>query len=253
MNDEMLKCIKSIKKFLKRRCTFVMDRGFDADVFYHYFLKENEGKDDFIVRLTGRRTLLFKGKSRKVEEVAAQRKGKIRMNMYFREGDKEAYVSHTRVKLPKYKDELTLVLVYGLSEEKAMMLLTNKKVKDKRDVHQVVRRYIKRWRIEEGFRFKKTEYGFEKMLLRKLHSMNVLNTLLMIHLGHISVLADKVNKKLLVIKIVERSKSLRMDNSLWFYKIKSGIHEILKFSQKGIKEQMRIRSKGKYKQLQLSI
>ena len=37
------------------------------------FLEENEGKDDFIVRLTG----------------------KIRMNMYFREGDKEAYVSHT--------------------------------------------------------------------------------------------------------------------------------------------------------------
>lgn len=253
MNDEMLKCIRSIKKFLKRRCTFVMDRGFDADVFYHYFLKENEGKDDFIVRLTGKRMLLFKGKSKKIEEVAAQRKGKIRMNMYFREGDKEAYVSHTRVKLPKYKDELTLVLVYGLSEEKAMMLLTNKKVKDKRDVHQVVRQYIKRWRIEEGFRFKKTEYGFEKMLLRKLHSMNVLNTLLMIHLGHIAVLADKVNKKLLVIKIVERSKSLRMDNSLWFYKIKSGIHEILKFSQKGSKEQMRIRSKGKYKQLQLSI
>ena len=54
--------------------------------------------------------------------------------------------------------------------------------------------------------------------------------LLMIHLGHIALLADKVNKKLLVIKIVERSKSLRMDNSLWFYKIKSGIHEILKFS-----------------------
>ena len=72
MNDEMLKCIRSIKKFLKRRCTFVMDRGFDVDVFYHYFLKENEGKDDFIVRLTGKRMLLFKGKSRKVEEVAAQ-------------------------------------------------------------------------------------------------------------------------------------------------------------------------------------
>ena len=91
------------------------------------------------------------------------------MNMYFREGDKEAYVSHTRVKLPKYKDELTLVLVYGLSEENAMMLLTNKKVKDKRDVHQVVRAVHKKgWaRIEEGFRFKKTEYGFEKMLLKE--------------------------------------------------------------------------------------
>ena len=45
MNDEMLKCIKSIKKFLKRRCTFVMDRGFDADVFYHYFfISKMKGK-----------------------------------------------------------------------------------------------------------------------------------------------------------------------------------------------------------------
>ena len=83
--------------------------------------------------------------------------------------------------------------------------------------------------------------------------MNVLNTLLMIHLGHISVLADKVNKKLLVIKIVERSKTMHKENSIRFYKNKSGIHEILKFSQKGIKEHMRIRSRGKYKQLQLSI
>ena len=29
------------------------------------FLEENEGKDDFIVRLTGKRMLLFKGKSKK--------------------------------------------------------------------------------------------------------------------------------------------------------------------------------------------
>lgn len=45
--------------FLKRKCTFVMDRGFDADVFYHYFLKENEGKDDFIVRLAGQERECF--------------------------------------------------------------------------------------------------------------------------------------------------------------------------------------------------
>ena len=77
--------------------------------------------------------------------------------------------------------------------------------------------------------------------------------LLMIHLGHIALLADKVNKKTAGDQDSREKKSLRMDNSLWFYKIKSGIHEILKFSQKGIKEQMRIRSKGKYKQLQLSI
>ena len=77
--------------------------------------------------------MLFKGKSKKVEEIAKTRKGKIRMSMYFKEKEKEAYVSHTRAELPKYKGmPLTLVLVYGLSEEKPMMLLTNKKIKGKK-------------------------------------------------------------------------------------------------------------------------
>ena len=51
-----------------------MDRGFDADVFYHCFLKENEGKDDFIVRLTGKRMLLFKGKSKKLRKLQRNEK-----------------------------------------------------------------------------------------------------------------------------------------------------------------------------------
>lgn len=68
----------------------------------------------------------------------------------------EAYVSHTRVELPKYKGiPLTLILVYGLSEEKPMMLLTNKKVKEKEDVHKVVRLICKKsyfwlYQIKEG-------------------------------------------------------------------------------------------------------
>ena len=106
------------------------------------------------------------------------------MSMYFKEKEKEAYVSHTRAELPKYKKPLTLVLVYGLSEEKPMMLLTNKKIKGKKDMHNIVRQYMQRWRIEEGFRFKKQGYGFEKMLVRKIHNMNVINSLLMMHIGH---------------------------------------------------------------------
>ena len=42
INDETLKSIKSIKEYITDRCTFVMDRGYDADVFYNYFLKTNE-------------------------------------------------------------------------------------------------------------------------------------------------------------------------------------------------------------------
>lgn len=253
INDETLKSIKSIKEYITDRCTFVMDRGYDADVFYNYFLKTNENKDDFIIRLKGNRNMLFKGKSKKVEEIAKTRKGKIRMSMYFKEKEKEAYVSHTRAELPKYKKPLTLVLVYGLSEEKPMMLLTNKKIKGKKDVHNIVRQYMQRWRIEEGFRFKKQGYGFEKMLVRKIHNMNVINSLLMMHIGHLTLLTESINKKLLVIKIVERSRSLKSKNYFWLYQIKDGIGEILKFGHRGIEDYLQIRRHQPYKQLKLNV
>lgn len=163
-------------------------------------------------------------------------------------------VSHTRVELPKYKGiPLTLILVYGLSEEKPMMLLTNKKIKEKEDVHRVVRQYMQRWRIEEGFRFKKQGYGFEKMLVRKIHNMNVINSLLMMHIGHLTLLTESINKKLLVIKIVEISRSLKSKSYFWLYQIKEGISEILKFSQRGIEDYLHIRKQEPFKQLRLNI
>lgn len=137
MNEETLKSIEYIKSIIEKKCTFVCDRGYDANIYYEYFSKK----------------------------------------------DKEVYVSHTRVELPLYKGTiLNLVIVYGLSEQKPMMLLTNKEIKSKKDVYKIVRGYMSRWRIEENFRFKKQQYGFENMRVRTLKPMNVLNTILMMHI-----------------------------------------------------------------------
>ena len=176
------------------------------------------------------------------------------MNMYFKQKDKEIYVSHTRVALPKYADQsLTLVMVYGLSDETPLLLITNKRVTGKEDVHIIVRQYMQRWRIEEGFRFKKQEYGFEKMLIRKVHAMNVMNMLLMVHIGHISILAEEVDRKLLVIKMIERSRSLGNKVYLWLYRIQEGMREILQYAHQGIQEYLKIRKKKEYRQMQLRV
>ena len=82
MNGETLKSIEYIKSIIEKKCTFVCDRGYDANIYYEYFLKE-ECNDDFIIRLTEKRKLMFKGKSKKTSEIAVKRKGKIKMNMYF--------------------------------------------------------------------------------------------------------------------------------------------------------------------------
>src|SRR5699024_11666636 len=69
--------------------------------------------------------------------------------------DNEEYnlmLSYTKATLPYNKEEYTLVIVYGLSEESPMKLLTNLKIKDKKDVIRIARLYLSRWRIEEYFR-----------------------------------------------------------------------------------------------------
>jgi len=62
-----------------------------------------------------------------------------------------------------------------LSEEKSMIMLTNKSINNKKDVHRTV---------------------------RALKAMNTLNMLLMMQIGHIGMLVGKVKKKLLVIKMI---------------------------------------------------
>ena len=118
-------------------------------------------------------------------------------------------ISYTKAKLPYNKKEYTLVIVYGLSEEHPMKLLTNIEYAEKEDVIKIVRLYLSRWRIEEHFRGKKQEYDFENMRVRTLKSMNTLNMMLTIHLGYMVMLSDKIDRKLLVIKIIEASKSLK--------------------------------------------
>lgn len=256
MNDETLKSIQYVKKYITGRCTFVSDRGYDANVYFDYFLDEdkNNGQDDFITRLKGNRTLLFKGKPKKVEEIALKRKGKIKMKIFFEDENKEVYISHTRVELPNHKGKiLYLVIVYGLSEEKPMLLLTNKEIKSRKDVCRVVRGYFSRWRIEENFRFKKQQYRFENIRVRTLKAINVMNMILMMHIGHIGMLAEKVNEKLLVIKIIERSQSLRGKAYLWFYQISTGIKKILEKAYTGVKEFQKIEKKKAYRQLEFKL
>ena len=134
-----------------------------------------------------------------------------------------------------------------------MKLLTNIEIKDKSDVIKVVRLYLSRWRIEEHFRGKKQEYDFENMRVRTLESMNNLNMMLTIHLGHIAILADNIDRKLLTIKIIYASKALREKSIVWLSQIARGIKKILSYAHTGIKEWMDIEVREKYKQLELKL
>ena len=249
MNDYTLKSIDAVSNALKRKYTGIFDRGFDDNKIIDY-MNDNY----FIIRMNDRRVFLFKGKKKNAYEEALKRKGKIRMTLWFDDNEEhEVYISHTKVTLPHNKKDYELVFCYGLSEERPLILLTNREIHNKEDVIKVVRLYFSRWRIEEYFRAKKQEYEFENIRLRTLKGINNLNLLLTIHLGHINKLAEKINKNLLSIKIIEESKSLRGKVVVWMSQFARGIKNILTNARTGIKEFKKIKTREKYVQLELRL
>ena len=250
-NQYTKESIDAVIKVLGRKFTGVFDRGYDDNKIINYMDKTN---NYFVIRMNDKRNFLFKGKKKNCYEEAIKRKGKIRMTLWFDDKEEhEVYVSHTKVTLPANKKDYELVICYGLSEERPLILLTNRKIKGKDDVIKIVRLYFSRWRIEEYFRAKKQEYEFENMRLRTLKGINNLNLLLTIHLGHMNKLAEEINTKLLSIKIIEASKSLRGKVIVWMSQFARGIKKILSYAHRGIKEWEKIEVKDKYKQLYLRL
>ncbi len=83
--------------------------------------------------------------------------------------------------------------------------------------------------------------------------MNNLNMMLTINLGHITIITDNINIKMLTIKIIYASKSLKEKAIVWLSQIAKGIKEILINVHNGIREWKNIEEKEKYKQLSLKL
>ena len=200
--------VDKIRQNKNSRIIIVKDRGYDS---FELFKSSINNKVSFVVRLDGNRHLLFKGKKRLVSDVASTRKGKIHTKLMYKNENTHCYISYTTVQLPQIKDkDLNLVIIYRKDEENdPMYLLTDLPIKTKDDVEKIARIYMLRWRIEEYFKSKKQNYDFENFRLRSFNAINNLNTILTCVMLHLGILTEKMNIKLLVIKIIEASESLK--------------------------------------------
>ena len=71
------------------KATFVMDRGYDDNKM---FLKLDELKQEYVIRLTAKRKLLFHNKWVPVTELRNRRKGKITTPVFYKGKRREAYL-----------------------------------------------------------------------------------------------------------------------------------------------------------------
>ena len=255
--DETKKSEKEVISKLRKenekiKIIVVKDRGYDS---YNLFEETIKNKISFIVRLDGDRHMLFKGKKRLVKEVAATRKGKIHTKLMYKGENTDCYISYTTVQFPKMKEkDLSLVIIYRKDEESdPMYLLSDLPIKTKDDVLKIARTYMMRWKIEEYFKAKKQNYDFENFRVRNLRGINNLNLMLSCVMLHIGILSDKIDFKLLIIKIIEASKSIKKTAIVWYGQISRGIRNILSYAHEGIRKWQKIESREKFKQLQLKL
>lgn len=249
-NAVMFQGLNQVIDSLPGKATFVFDRGYDMNALFNFMHKRRQ---DFIIRLTEKRKLFWKGKWFKAAVLRDSRKGKIKTSLTFREeGEKKqetVYISHLNIKVTASKNPICLVLVYGLGKT-PMMLATNKVIQGKKDVINIVRTYMSRWRIEEYFRFKKQHFGFENFRVRSLRSINNLNQILTYAIGLLGLLAEKLNSSKLPHQLIHNAKALRKDVQFYYYRLAEGIFSTLAYAKKGVQDWFRIRHNYPY-QLEL--
>jgi hypothetical protein len=212
------------------KATFVMDRGYDDNKM---FLKLDSMQQDYVIRLTAKRKLLFHGKWVAATELRNRRKGKITTPIFFKGKQHQAYLSHVKVQITASRKNISLVLVYGITEH-PMMLATNRELKSKDDVVRVARLYFSRWRIEEYFRCKKQVFQFENFRVRRLKSINALNFYITLCMAFLAFLSMKSETNSLKVSIIQTAAPVKQKVQFQYYRLAKGISGILSYARKGV-------------------
>lgn len=230
--QEMLDCFEFLSAHFKKNNVRTMDRGYDNNRFYEYFLKNEE---KFIIRAKMNRNVIYKAKTQNILDVANMFKGKYSLKFMNKEGKfVDAKISIIPIELCEFKGKaLNLVIVHGFGE-KPMMLITNLASDDKRICIAVCKVYLMRWRIEEYFKFKKQSFDYENLRVRSLQSIRTLDFLLTMAIGYISKLSDKDDTVILQAEILYASKRLFGVANFLYYAIADGIFEVLRVIKRGI-------------------
>ena len=231
---ENLCCLESLSAHFPKTCVRTLDRGFDGNEYYKYFLKNQE---KFVIRAKKNRNVIYNGKTWNIMDVANKYKGNYRMDFMDKHGKKvECKISYIPVSLCKHPDKkLILVAVYGFGKE-PMLLLTNLKMEEKKELCLIVAKiYLMRWRIEEYFKFKKQQFGLEDFRVMSLQSIRNLNLLATLAAGYIGIMSSEKDDTIFMMELKECSKRIYDIPKFIFYALGYAIECVLAGTRSGIK------------------
>ena len=234
-DDEVLKGLRFLSERFGHGGIRVMDRGYDANVYMRYFIK---AKERFIIRVKKNRVLRYNDQSVNIADLASRYKGKYAFKCTLNGKTVHCKIAEIPVHVPEFgKVPLFLNVVFGFGKE-PMYLLTN--CRSRNELHTVIAKmYLLRWRIEDHFRFKKQQFGFEDFRVRSLTAIRTLHQLVTILTGYLGLLSNEKDSVMTCIlrdvaKPVPRHKS-RSAKKILHYEIASGFAWLLRKTTANLK------------------
>ena len=246
-DNEVLKSLDFLSEHFKKGNIRAFDRGYDANIYYERLIGK---KELFIIRAKKNRDVIYKDKRINIYELAKQFKGKYCLKFTKKNGViTDCKISIVPIKLPcKPKTKLNLVICNGLGMA-PLMLITSLGNDDDRLAVAITKVYLMRWRIEEFYRFKKQQFGFEDFRVQSLKSIRNLNMLLSITIGFIGMMSEKTDERRISMEVIHISKRIYDAPKFNYYALADGLFEIFAKLRQGIAEMLN----KKPKSLQLSL
>lgn len=178
-NKKVLAAIANVSKVTGGDKIWVDDRGGDRQNIMLPLLKDNQ---QFIIRQTGNRDLIYSGErqpfkeiSRKVKLTETYKVTKTKKNKKIQETYK---CGATRVQLPGSKNQLWMVVLKERNKGYCWLLCHLKCPTRKEAIKTAFTGYGHRWKIEEVHRQIKGDYNLEGICLQRYEALKNMNALL---------------------------------------------------------------------------
>lgn len=230
---ENLQCLEFLSENFSQKCVRTLDRGFDTNDYYRYFIKRGER---FVIRSKKNRNVIYNGKTCNIMDVAKLYKGNYRLDFKGKAGGTvSCKLSFIPVRLCEFpSQELVLVAVYGFGSE-PMLLLTNLRMQEKKKLCLIVTKvYLMRWRIEEYFKFKKQQFNLEDFRVMSLKSIRNLNLFATLAAGYIGLTTSVHKDSVFLMELKECSKRIYDVPKFVFYALGYAIERVLSMSRSSI-------------------
>jgi hypothetical protein len=237
LNVEVLNCLQSLRdNGFSPDVPRVYDRGGDSGLIFEDLHKHSE---KFIIRQNYNRTVICNGKRRKISEIAKGISCGYKMIFTGKNGlTEKCKIGMTTVTIPGFTNtdiknfKVNLVVCKGWGEE-PLILYTNLDESIEEIALKVVKAYLKRWRIEELYGFKKQTLDFEGFRVRSFEAIKTLDLLVTILIGFMALQAEKIEDDFITISLISASRRIEpikkfiKETKFFLYAISDGIASVL--------------------------